>query len=154
MEFVATAAIVLVVKKVVDAARMTFSKNFVGLVTQAASWVGGFLAALIGAHTPWGADIVVGGESLSDLNIWSLVLVGVSIGSAASTVHDVVAAVDTTGSSVDANPGTAPASFSPPTSPVMSPTVTVPAITSPSVPSPAPSASEDPTNLDIEAFDQ
>lgn len=94
MEFVPVLALVLLVKKILDFLRYATNGNINGVVTQLISWLAGIGAVVLVAQTDWASGINVGDATLSTLNFWSLLFVGLTISSGASVVHDVTKAVD------------------------------------------------------------
>jgi hypothetical protein len=94
MDWTAAAALVALVKKVVDTLRYASARDVNGVSTQLVSWAAGVGVFLLAAHTAWAPQLLVGGISLDRLNVWSLVFVGLTAGSASSLVHDTVKAVD------------------------------------------------------------
>jgi hypothetical protein len=94
MEFIPIAVLLATVKKLVDFVRFLRAGDVNGVITQVAAWAAGFLVVALAAHTPWAAGLVFGGFALSKLGVAAQLLVGVTVGSAASFGKDVVAAVD------------------------------------------------------------
>lgn len=88
--------ILATVKKLVDFIRYVRAGDTNAILTQVVAWLGGFLLVAVAAHTPWAVQLVFGGVPLSRLGWASQLLVGVAVGSAASTGVDVIKAVDGT----------------------------------------------------------
>lgn len=101
MDFVTLALAAAVVKKVMDTARMAGSKDFKGVLTQVGAWLAGVLAVWTAAQ----AGQTVSGVNLAHVGMVVIIMLGIAVGSVGSTVHDGLAAWDTTGSSVDVKPG-------------------------------------------------
>lgn len=96
IEFVPVLALLALVKKLVDMLRYLRGGNVNAAVTQLVAWVGAVGVVLLAAGTDYAAGIEVGGMFLSDLNVWSLVMVGLTVGSTASLVDDTLKSIDQT----------------------------------------------------------
>lgn len=88
------AALAFLVKKFVDVLKMASSKDMKGFISQLLSWVVGILIFYVASRTQWAAALVVSGVKLSDANLWSIVLLGLLLGSFASVSNDVVKRVE------------------------------------------------------------
>lgn len=98
MEFVPVAAMAALILKCVDLMRYLRAGDINGVVTQVVSWLAGVIVVMLVAHTDWADGIAVGDMSMATLNIWSLVFFGLSVGSGASLVKDLLKAVDNSNS--------------------------------------------------------
>lgn len=94
MEFAAGLALVALVKKFVDFLKAVSNRDVNSVVTQLVSAAGAVGALLLAAQTQWANGISIGGTSLASLNVWSVVFVGVTLGSAAGVVQDVTRALN------------------------------------------------------------
>lgn len=98
MEFVASVAMAALVLKVIDFLRYLRAADVNGVLTQLSAWIAGVVVILLVAQTDWADGIAVGDMTLATINIWSLIFYGLTAGSSASLVKDVVKAVDNTNS--------------------------------------------------------
>lgn len=89
MEFVPALAMAALILKVVDFLRYLRAGDTNGVFTQLAAWVGAVLVVLLAAQTDWADGIGVGDKSLGTVNFWSLIFVGLTIGSGASVIKDI-----------------------------------------------------------------
>ena len=94
IEFVPALAMLALVKKLVDLLRYLRGGDINGVVTQLVAWAGGVGVVLLAAQTDYAGGIEVGGEMLSTLNVWSLALIGLAVGSSASLADDALKSVD------------------------------------------------------------
>lgn len=90
MEFVPILVLFATVKKLVDFVRQARDGDYLGIVTQAVSWVAGFAVVALAAHTAWADGIVVGDLALSRMDLASQLLAGIAVGSTASLAHDAI----------------------------------------------------------------
>lgn len=90
------AGLIALVWKAVDFMRLlgSFSAEKSALATQALAWAGGVLVVAAYAASDFAAGLEIGGLPLSELNLASLVLIGVSLGSVASAAVDVKQSID------------------------------------------------------------
>ncbi len=95
---VALGLLTALVKKVIDAAKYLTNRQWNGFVTQVIVWGAGFVAAFVGANAEITKDVglPIGDAviTLGGLDIWSLILLGLSIGSLASVGNGAEAAID------------------------------------------------------------
>lgn len=89
MEFVPTVALSLLVVKLVDFGRAVTEGAWTTARTQVIAWVAGVIAVFLAAETDFAASIAVGEWSLASLNVFSQVLLGLTVASAGSFLHDV-----------------------------------------------------------------
>lgn len=94
MEFVPIVVMLALVKKVVDVVRYASGRDWNGVVTQLLVWAGGVLVVVVFAQSDWAGSVAFGDLHLAQMNVASLVLAGITVGSAASVGQDVIKAVD------------------------------------------------------------
>lgn len=82
------------VKKLVDAVRFARGKDTNALVTQLFVWVAGVGAVWVGANTDLGGMIEFANLQLDQVSLWGQAVLGVLLGSVASTVKDALKALD------------------------------------------------------------
>ncbi len=70
-----------------------------GVLTQLASWIISVLVVLLVAQTDWADGIAVGDQSLATINLFSLLFVGLAVGSGASFLKDINKSIDNSNSS-------------------------------------------------------
>lgn len=99
MEFIPAAAMLALVVKFIDFLRYASARDVNGVVTQLVVWAGGVAGVILVAQTAWADGIEVSNRALSQLDIWSLVFVGLQIASGASLVKDALKSVDNHNSS-------------------------------------------------------
>ena len=93
IEFVPALALAALVIKIIDFFKYLSNRDLNGAGTQLVVWAAGVGAVFLYAQTAW-ADTIDFGGSLSTLNGWSLLAVGLSVGSGASVVKDGFHALD------------------------------------------------------------
>lgn len=98
MEFIPVVAMAALTLKLIDFLRYLRGGDMNGALTQLCAWIAGVVVVLIVAQTDWADGIAIGDMSLGTLGFWSLVFYGLSAGSGASAVKDVIKAVDNTNS--------------------------------------------------------
>ena len=98
LEFVPLVALALLVSQVVDLIKFISNGNKNGIVTTLTSWLAGVLVLLLFAQTDFASAIQVGDAQLDTLNIWSLVVIGLTLSSTASTIYNFKKALDTSDS--------------------------------------------------------
>jgi len=76
-----------------------FKKNKSAVLTQALAWIGAILIVAISSHSIITKEMVVFGWRLQDLDLGSVVLAGLMIGSSASVLDKLLGAFDNTRSS-------------------------------------------------------
>lgn len=96
LEFVPTLALIALVYQLVGILRSARGKDWNGVFTPLIAMVAGVLAVLVFAQTDFASGISVGDMTLASLNFWSLVLVGITVGTGGSVVNDTLGAVDST----------------------------------------------------------
>lgn len=94
MDFVPILALGLVVKTTVDILRFVRGRDWNGAGTLLTAWVGGFAAAALFAQTEFADGISVGDQTLGDLNVASLLVVGLTLGSVGANVNEFFASRD------------------------------------------------------------
>lgn len=103
MEFVPVLVLTALVKKIVDTVKYASAGDVNGAATQVVAWLAGVLVTVLAANSDFGGAIAVNGATLGTLNIWSQMLVGVNLASAAGVGWDVIKAVDNTNSAIIPN---------------------------------------------------
>ena len=96
IEFVPALALLALVKKGVDLLRYLRGKDYNGAITILAVWILGVTLTIMFAQSDYASGITSGDLALDQLNIWSLVLVGLTVGASASLVEDTFTAIDST----------------------------------------------------------
>ncbi len=94
LDIVPLAALGLVVKTTVDILRYLRGKDWNGAGTLLIAWVGGLLAAVLFANTDFADSIQVGDQTLGQLNLASLVVIGLTIGSVGAGFNELTGALD------------------------------------------------------------
>lgn len=97
--FVPLVAALALIVKLVDWIKYIKNKDTNGVVTQAAVWVAGVGVVFLLASTDFASGVEVGGLALDSLNAWSLVLLGLTVGSTGSFALDFKKSFDNTDSS-------------------------------------------------------
>jgi hypothetical protein len=89
VDFVPLLAALAFAWKLVDWTKQIRVKDINAVVTQAAVWVAGVFVVFLLAQSDFGHAIrIAGGIPLDQLNFWSLLLVGLTVGSSASVGYD------------------------------------------------------------------
>jgi hypothetical protein len=102
MEVFTAASLAALVWKITSVLKYLTSGQVRQTVTQVIPWVAGILAVVVAAQADVAEGIVVfGTHALGDLDGWSQILAGISLGSAASVGYDVKKAVDATDSATE-----------------------------------------------------
>jgi hypothetical protein len=96
--FVVGAFMLATVKQMVDWLRYLKAGDWNGVVTQLGAWAFGFIVVFVVAHSDLAGVADFAGFTFDKLNIWSQVIAGVSVGSAASLTKDAIKASDNTDS--------------------------------------------------------
>lgn len=94
-DFVPFVALALVVKTTVDILRYVKGQDWNGAVTLLVAWLGGFGAAALFAQTDFADAIAVGDQTLGTLNVASLLVLGLTLGSAGANINELFASRDT-----------------------------------------------------------
>ncbi len=95
MEFVPLIVAAALVKKIVDGVKLLFPA-IPSFGIQVVAWVTGVLVAILLRETDFAGTIGVSNLFLANVNIYTTVLFGVALGSAASFTEDTLKAVDNT----------------------------------------------------------
>lgn len=93
-EFAPLLAMAALVFSLINFLRFLSGKDYKSAVTQLTVWVGGVVVAFLVAQTDFASGISVGDLPLDQLNGWSLLFVGLSIGSTGSVVNELRGAID------------------------------------------------------------
>jgi hypothetical protein len=94
MEFVPALAILSLVKKVNDFLKYVSNRDLNGALTQMVVWASGISVMLLAGAMDWAEGIEVGGQVLGDLNLTSIIFVGLSLSSSGSVLYDFQTAID------------------------------------------------------------
>lgn len=94
MEFVPIVVMLALIKKLVDVVRYATGRDWNAVVTQVLVWFAGVVVVTVFAASDWAGSIALGDLQLENMNLASLVLAGLTVGSAASVGQDVIKAVD------------------------------------------------------------
>lgn len=89
MEFVPVLAMAAITLKALDFIRYLRAGDTNGVITQLASWIISIVLVVLVANTAWASGIAVGDQNLDAINIWSLLFVGLAVGSGASVIKDI-----------------------------------------------------------------
>ena len=98
MEFVPLIAMAALVFAIINFVKYVKAGDTNGIVTQLSVWAAGVAVVLLVAQTDLATRIAVGDEPLSALNVWSLLFVGLTIGSTGTLLNDFKKAFDNTDS--------------------------------------------------------
>lgn len=93
-QLITVVALLALAKKFVDFSKYVTNKDVNGAFTQVWAWGAGIAAVLIFAATDFAEDVPVGTHQLGGLAFWSLVWLGLGIGSAGSIVTDIIKSRD------------------------------------------------------------
>lgn len=97
METITATFLVALVWKIVDTIKFAVNRNKAAL-TQILAWFVAIGVAFLAANAEVASSIQVGGQALSTLSGWSLVLVGLGMGSAGSVLVDMKRSIDSSDS--------------------------------------------------------
>jgi hypothetical protein len=96
MDFAPLLAAVALIWKIVDVVKYLLERNRKAVITQMGVWAAGVSVVLLLSASDFASGIDVADYQLSTLNLASLILLGLSVGSTASVAVDVKQAVDNT----------------------------------------------------------
>lgn len=96
MEFVPLVAMTLLLKKLGDFIKQVTNRDVNGALTQLAFWGVAIVVVALVAQTDFADGFSVGDQSLASLNFYSLVFVGMFVGSGGGAFHDWLQARDNT----------------------------------------------------------
>lgn len=94
MEFVPLVAMAALVLAVINFVKFAKAKDTNGMVTQLSVWIAGVAVVLLVAHTDFAAGLTVGDMTMASLNVYSLVFVGLTLGSSATVLNEFKKALD------------------------------------------------------------
>ncbi len=103
MEFVPVLAMVTLVITIINMLKYLRSGNHNGAFTTFSVLVAGVVTVLLAAQTDFAAGIIIADRPLGDYNNWSLLFMGLTIGSMGAFAVDIKAAIDNTDSAVKPN---------------------------------------------------
>jgi len=92
--FVASVAMLALIKKFIDFSKYVTAKDINGAVTQLFVWAAGVLAVFLYANTDWAETITYGALTLADMNGASLIALGLGLASTASLTTDFIKSRD------------------------------------------------------------
>lgn len=98
MEFVPLVAALALALKIVDLAKYAMARDVNSVVTQLVTWVAGVVVILLLAQTDFASGISIGDLALSEVNLASQILLGLTVAASGSVVYDFKKAVDRTDS--------------------------------------------------------
>lgn len=99
MEAITVGLVLALVWKLVDFAKFALARDGNAVITQLTVWVSAFFVVLLAANADLTSDLdFIGGRSIGTLNLPSLILAGLLIGSGASGTVDLKKAIDGTDS--------------------------------------------------------
>lgn len=96
MEFIPVVILAALIAKLIDFGKALSNRDGNAAVTQLVAWVSGVLILILFARSDFAAAIEYGGVTISNMNIWTQIIVGMAISSVASVGNDVRQAVDPT----------------------------------------------------------
>lgn len=105
--FVPALALLALVKTIVDLVRRVQeggSPQHKAAVLQLLAWMAGVLVVVLFAHSDWAESIPFGSMTLAHMNLWSQIIGGLTVGSAAMLAKDTLNAVDNTRTSAAVTP--------------------------------------------------
>ena len=92
--FIPAVAMFSLIKKLLDFMKYLTSRDVNGAVTQLAVWLSGVLVVVLYAQTDWAETFSFAGFTLADMNMASLVALGIGLGSSASVATDFIKSRD------------------------------------------------------------
>lgn len=95
-DFLTVTGLVLLAKKLVDFLRFAAAKDWSSVVSQVTAWVGAIAILALAAQTDFAQTFKLGDLSLDAINGWTLVYIGLCIGSGAGGFTDFLKAIDGT----------------------------------------------------------
>lgn len=98
MEVIGLASLIALAWKFVDFIKYIKTRDVNGAVTQAATWVAGIVVVFLAASADITSTLEIGGFALGEVNVWSKVLIGLSLLSLGSVAYDFKKAIDNTDS--------------------------------------------------------
>lgn len=105
MDFAPLLVAAALIWKIVDFVKYLRARDVDSCITQASVWLAGVVVVFLLAATDYASGIRIGDLDLDALNGWSLLLLGLSMGSTASVFVDAKKAVDNTDSAAVPTPG-------------------------------------------------
>ena len=93
-DWIPLVALTGLISSVINFVKYISARDKNGIVTQVAVWLAGVLAVVLFAHTAFADTVPVGGVSLDQVNVWTQIFVGLTIGGVASFATDVRKALD------------------------------------------------------------
>lgn len=99
MEFAPLVAAAALVLKVLDFVKALKNQDSNAIVTQLGVWIAGVGVIFLLGSTDFASGVEVAGYTLDSLNAWSLVFLGLTVGSTGSLIFDFKKSFDNTDSS-------------------------------------------------------
>jgi uncharacterized membrane protein len=100
-DFLPYAAMIALVFSFTNFLKAVRNKDVNASFTQLIVWAAGIAAVVLFAHSDWASAIPVGNFNLSDVNTASLIIIGLTVGSGATTAYDFKKAIDNTDTAAD-----------------------------------------------------
>lgn len=103
MEFIPLVQMAVLVFTVINFLKFVRAGDSNGALTQLSVWVAGVLVTILAAQTDFAGGIVIGDMILEQMNIWSLIFIGLTVGSLGTFGSEIKKAIDNTDSAVKPN---------------------------------------------------
>lgn len=100
MEFVPVLAMAALVVAIINFIKFIKAGDGNGIATQLAVWVAGVVVLFIAAQTDFASGISIGDMEIDQMNAWTLVFVGLTLGSVGTLANDIKKALDNSDSAV------------------------------------------------------
>lgn len=94
MEFIPAIAMIALILKLVDFLKSITNKDKNAIVTQGFTWLFATAVVALYSQTAWAGNLEFGGQTLENMNLASIIAVGLALGSTASTGFDLKKAID------------------------------------------------------------
>lgn len=103
MEFIPIIQMAVLVFAVINFLKYVRTGDTNGALTQLTVWVAGVVVVMLAAQTDFATGIVIGDLTLSAMNFWSLLFIGLTVSSLASFGVEVKKALDGSDNAVKPN---------------------------------------------------
>lgn len=100
--------------KVVSFLKYAAARDWTGFQNQAVTWLAGVSLVMVAAQADLAASLVVAERPLADFDVWSQILIGLSLGAAGSVAYDYKKALDGTDTAKEPSVGIVTRSDPPP----------------------------------------
>ena len=97
-DFIPSVAMTALIITIVNFLRYARGRDLDGVTTIGVVWLAGVVTTMLAAQSDFAGGLEYGGLSLATMNIWSQLLVGLSVASTGSVVVDFRKALDNTDS--------------------------------------------------------